>query len=266
VVIGAGIAGLYQLHKLREMGLKVKAYETGSGVGGTWYWNRYPGSRFDSQVEDYQYWFSEELYKAWKPSERFPGQPENEAWLNFVADWLDLKKDIQFNSRVASAHYNEDTQRWLVTTDAGERIDTQYVIACLGMLSAPLAGTTAGQLQGQIHHAGLAKRDWTGGVVVGRHNRHQVIRPFVKSPMTIFVRRRNTSFDATKYTADTRRWRRLPGSRNGGGTLPASLRLDEGPGRQDTGTARRCCACCGTTVRSRLVGLVPEMFRRVGQF
>ena len=98
VVIGAGIAGLYQLHKLREMGLKVKAYETGSGVGGTWYWNRYPGARFDSQVEVYQYWFSEELYKAWQPSERFPGQPENEAWLNFVADQLDLKKDVDYDA------------------------------------------------------------------------------------------------------------------------------------------------------------------------
>jgi acetone monooxygenase len=157
VVIGAGIAGLYQLYKLREMGLKVKAYETGSGVGGTWYWNRYPGSRFDSQVEVYQYWFSEELYKAWQPSERFPSQPENETWLNFVADRLDLKKDIQFNSRVASAHYNEDTQRWLVTTNTGERIDTQYVVACMGMLSAPLAERFPGQasFKGQIHHTGL---------------------------------------------------------------------------------------------------------------
>ena len=121
LVIGAGIAGLYQLYRLREMGLNVRAYDTASGVGGTWYWNRYPGARFDSQVEVYQYWFSEELYKAWKPSERFPAQPETERWLNFVADHLDLKKDIQFNSRIVSAHYREKDGRWTVTTDAGPR-------------------------------------------------------------------------------------------------------------------------------------------------
>ena len=119
LVIGAGLAGLYQLHRLREMGMTVRAVDTASGVGGTWYWNRYPGARFDSQAEVYQYWFSEELYKSWKPSERFPAQPETEQWLNFVADRLDLKKDIQFKTRVVSAHYREDTGRWDVLTDAG---------------------------------------------------------------------------------------------------------------------------------------------------
>ncbi|WP_082855318.1 flavin-containing monooxygenase [Paraburkholderia phytofirmans] len=157
VVIGAGVAGLYQLHRLREMGLTVRAYDAASGVGGTWYWNRYPGARFDSQVEVYQYWFSEELYKSWKPSERFPAQPETEQWLNFVADRLDLKKDIQFNTRIASAHYNEDTQRWIITTDKGEQIDAQYLVACCGMLSAPLTDRFPGQssFNGQIFHTGL---------------------------------------------------------------------------------------------------------------
>ena len=157
VVIGAGIAGLYQLHRLREMGLNVRAYDAASGVGGTWYWNRYPGARFDSQVEVYQYWFSEELYKAWKPSERFPAQPETEEWLNFVADRLDLKKDIQFGTRIASAHFNETTQRWLVTTEQGEKIDTQYLVACCGMLSAPLTERFPGQasFKGTIVHTGL---------------------------------------------------------------------------------------------------------------
>ncbi len=157
VVIGAGVAGLYQLHRLREMGLAVRAYDAASGVGGTWYWNRYPGARFDSQVEVYQYWFSEELYKSWKPSERFPAQPETERWLNFVADRLDLKKDIQFNTRIASAHYNEDTQRWDITTDKGERIDAQYLVACCGMLSAPLKDRFPGQdnFKGPIFHTGL---------------------------------------------------------------------------------------------------------------
>ncbi|WP_206020089.1 flavin-containing monooxygenase [Pseudomaricurvus alkylphenolicus] len=157
MVIGAGVAGLYQLHRLREMGLNVRAYETATGVGGTWYWNRYPGARFDSQVEIYQYWFSEELYCSWKPSERFPAQPETEEWLNFVADHLDLRKDIQFSTRIASAHYDEDSGRWNVTTDAGEKINTQYLVACCGMLSAPLENRFPGQktFKGEIHHTGL---------------------------------------------------------------------------------------------------------------
>ncbi|SEB16126.1 flavin-containing monooxygenase [Marinobacterium iners] len=167
MVIGAGVAGLYQLHKLREMGLNVRGYEAGTGVGGTWYWNRYPGARFDSQAEIYQYWFSEELYKSWQPSERFPAQPETEQWLNFVADRLDLKKDIQFSTRIVSAHYSEDTGRWTVTTDAGETIDTQFLIACCGMLSAPLKDRFPGQasFNGEIHHTGLWPKqgvDFTG--------------------------------------------------------------------------------------------------------
>ena len=157
MVIGAGVAGLYQLHRLREMGLKVRAYEAASGVGGTWYWNRYPGARFDSQAEIYQYWFSEELYKSWQPTERFPAQPETEEWLNYVADRLDLRKDIQLSTRIISAHYCEEKGRWNVTTEAGETINTQYLIACCGMLSAPLTDRFPGQssFRGEIHHTGL---------------------------------------------------------------------------------------------------------------
>ena len=161
MVIGAGVAGLYQLYRLREMGLTVRSYDTASGVGGTWYWNRYPGARFDSQAEIYQYWFSEELYKSWQPTERFPAQPETEEWLNFVADRLNLKKDIQFNTRIASAHFCEESGRWIVTTDAGETINTQYLISCCGMLSAPLSDRFPGQtnFKGQIYHTGLWPKD-----------------------------------------------------------------------------------------------------------
>ncbi|UFX45610.1 NAD(P)/FAD-dependent oxidoreductase [Bradyrhizobium sp. 41S5] len=137
VVVGAGVAGLYQLFRLREQGLSVKAIDAGSSVGGTWYWNRYPGARFDSEGHTYQYLFSEELYKGWSWSERFPGQPEIERWLNYVADRLDLRKDIQFGTTVKSAHFNEATQRWLVTTDQGDVIDAQFLVTCCGMLSAP---------------------------------------------------------------------------------------------------------------------------------
>ena len=111
VVVGAGFAGLYQLHKLREQGLSVRAFEAGSGVGGTWYWNRYPGARVDSQSYIYQYWFSDDLLKEWNWSERFPAREETERYLNFVADKFDLREDIQFNTRVTAATYDESTQR-----------------------------------------------------------------------------------------------------------------------------------------------------------
>lgn len=157
IVIGAGVAGLYQLHRLREMGMNVRAYETGSNVGGTWYWNRYPGARFDSQAEIYQYWFSEELYKSWQPSERFPAQEETERWLNYVADKLDLKKDIRFNTRIASAHYDEAQDIWRLTTANGEQVTTQYLIACCGMLSAPITERFPGQstFKGELYITGL---------------------------------------------------------------------------------------------------------------
>ena len=103
VIVGAGVAGLYQLHQLREMGLRVRVFDTATDVGGTWYWNRYPGARFDSEGAIYQYLFSEELYKEWSWSERFPGQPEIERWMHWITEKLDLRKDIQFSSTVTAA-------------------------------------------------------------------------------------------------------------------------------------------------------------------
>lgn len=154
IVVGAGVAGLFQVNRLREMGVKVHGIEAGSGVGGTWYWNRYPGARFDSQGEIYQYWFDEQLYKSWKPSERFPAQPETEKWLNYVADKLDLKKEYSFGTKVESAKFNESTGRWTVQTDQGETFDTQFFITCCGMLSAPLTEMFPGQntFKGQLVH------------------------------------------------------------------------------------------------------------------
>jgi acetone monooxygenase (methyl acetate-forming) len=157
VVIGTGVAGLYQLYKLRdEQRLKVKAFDTASGVGGTWYWNRYPGARFDSEAYIYQYLFSEKLYKGWSWSERFPGQPEIERWLNYVADELDLRKDIRFSTTITSAVFNEATQRWTITTDKGDVIDAQFLITCCGMLSAPLTSVFPGQetFKGVLVHTG----------------------------------------------------------------------------------------------------------------
>lgn len=154
VVIGAGVSGLYQVHLLREQGLKVRGIEAGSGVGGTWYWNRYPGCRFDSEAYIYQYFFSKDLYAEWSWSERFPGQPEIERWLNFVADRCDLRKEFQFSSTVESAHYNDATGRWTVKTNTGDVIEAQFLITCCGMLSAPLDKRFPGQetFKGEIYH------------------------------------------------------------------------------------------------------------------
>src|SRR5262247_2026630 len=107
IIIGAGVTGLYALYCLRACGLSVRVFEDGGGVGGTWYWNRYPGARFDSESYTYGYSFSEELLQEWAWSEHFAAQPETERYLNFVADTFDLRRDIRFDSRVASATYDD---------------------------------------------------------------------------------------------------------------------------------------------------------------
>jgi len=136
IVIGAGIAGIYQLYKLRQLGLSVRVFETGHGVGGTWYWNRYPGARFDSESYTYGYSFSEELLQEWNWSEHFSAQPENERYLNYVVDRFDLRKDIQCDSRVASAAWDEAARQWNVTLDDGRSYRARFVITAVGPLSA----------------------------------------------------------------------------------------------------------------------------------
>jgi len=136
IVIGAGVAGLYQLYRLRELGLSVRCLEDGGGVGGTWYWNRYPGCRFDSESESYGYSFSKELLQEWDWKEHFSGQPENERYLNYVADKFDLRRDIQFNSHVTSLLWDERANRWEVTVDNGQRMRAQFIVAAVGILSA----------------------------------------------------------------------------------------------------------------------------------
>ncbi len=136
IIIGAGVTGLYSLYRFRELGLSVRAFEHGSGVGGTWYWNRYPGCRCDSESYSYGYSFSEELLQEWDWKEHYSGQPENERYLNYVADKFDLRKHIRFNSRVASAVYDEDEGCWEVEIEDGHRARGQYLITSVGSLSA----------------------------------------------------------------------------------------------------------------------------------
>src|SRR5215213_3109184 len=152
VVIGAGISGMYQLLQLRELGLRVRVFETGTGVGGTWYWNRYPGARFDSESYSYGYSFSRELLEEWNWSEHFAPQPETLRYLNFVADKFDLRRDIQFRSRVASAHWDETARSWAVMLEDGSRHVSRYLITAIGVLSAP----TLPRFEGMDNFKGLS--------------------------------------------------------------------------------------------------------------
>jgi cation diffusion facilitator CzcD-associated flavoprotein CzcO len=136
IVIGAGIAGMCQLYRLRQLGLSVRVFETGTDVGGTWYWNRYPGARFDSESYTYGYAFSDELLQEWNWKEHFESQPETLKYLQHVADRFDLKRDIQFQSCVVAARWNEAEVCWDVTLESGERARGTFLITCLGPLSA----------------------------------------------------------------------------------------------------------------------------------
>lgn len=136
VVVGAGFTGIYMVHKAHELGLSVVGIERGGGVGGTWYWNRYPGLRCDVESLDYSYSFSDEIQQEWTWTEKFPAQPDILAYLEFVANKLDVTKDFRFNTEVTGATWNEQTSRWLVTTSAGD-VDAKYIVWGTGILSTP---------------------------------------------------------------------------------------------------------------------------------
>jgi cation diffusion facilitator CzcD-associated flavoprotein CzcO len=154
IIIGAGMSGMYQLHRLREMGLRVRVFEAGTGVGGTWYWNRYPGARFDSESYSYGYSFSKELLQQWDWSEHFAGQPETLRYLNLVADKFDLRRDIQFRSRVKAAIYREDTRSWDLALEDGSRFRSRFLITAIGPLSEPTMPRIEGvdAFKGQSFH------------------------------------------------------------------------------------------------------------------
>src|ERR1051326_4707238 len=135
VIVGAGFSGLYILHLARGLGLSVQVLEAGDGVGGTWYWNRYPGARCDSESHTYCYTFSQELLQDWDWTERYPEQPEILRYLNHVADRFDLRRSIRFSTRVSAAEYDAAANLWRVTTERGERLSAQYLITAVGCLS-----------------------------------------------------------------------------------------------------------------------------------
>jgi len=154
IIIGAGMSGLYQLYRMRELGLRVRVFETGTNIGGTWYWNRYPGARFDSESYSYGYSFSKELLEEWEWSEHFAGQPETLRYLNHVADKFDLRRDIQFCSRVTAAVFDEEARSWTVTLEDESTYHTRFLITAIGPLSTPTLPRIEGRdsFQGQSFH------------------------------------------------------------------------------------------------------------------
>ena len=138
LVIGAGFSGLYMLHRLRQLGLRTRVLEMAENVGGTWLFNRYPGARCDIESIEYSYSFSEEIQQEWVWTESMPAQPEIEAYLNFVADRLDLRRDIQFDTKVVAMAFDEEAAEWVVRTEGGESLRAPFVVAASGILSVPL--------------------------------------------------------------------------------------------------------------------------------
>ncbi|MEK9199290.1 NAD(P)/FAD-dependent oxidoreductase [Lysinibacillus halotolerans] len=171
IIIGAGFAGLYMLHKLRERGLSARVLEAADGVGGVWYWSRYPGAKCDSDSIYYSFTFSEELYKKWRWKDRYASQPEILQYLNFVADELNLRPDIQLKTRVTKAKFQEEAKQWEISTDQGEIFEAKYLISGVGCLSTtnipPFEGSES--FKGEQYHTGRwphDKVDFTGKRVV----------------------------------------------------------------------------------------------------
>jgi cation diffusion facilitator CzcD-associated flavoprotein CzcO len=156
LVVGAGITGIYQLYRAREVGFSAQLLEAGDGVGGTWYWNRYPGARFDSESYTYAYLFSRELFEEWVWQEHFAEQPETERYLNHVVDRFDLRRHMRFGSSVASAVYDEPSATWSVATTNGTEIRARFLIAATGVLSVPYYPDVPGRegFRGASYHTG----------------------------------------------------------------------------------------------------------------
>jgi cyclohexanone monooxygenase len=156
VIVGAGFAGLYMLHRLRGLGLSARVFEAGRGVGGTWYWNRYPGARCDVESMDYSYSFSDELQQEWKWTERYAAQPEILTYINHVADRFDLRRDIQLETRVTAAVFDDATSRWSIQTNHNDRVSARFCIMATGCLSAAQVPKLEGleTFQGAWYHTG----------------------------------------------------------------------------------------------------------------
>jgi len=202
VVVGAGFAGLYMLHRLRALGLSAQGFEAGSGVGGTWYWNRYPGARCDVESLQYSFSFDEALQQEWEWSERYPSQAEILRYLEHVAERFDLVRDIALDTRVTAAHWDDPTGRWLVATDRGDRVSARFLIMATGALSAARKPEIAGleSLRGRWYHTGdwpHEKVDFTGqrvGVIGTGSSGIQTIPAVAEEAAEVVVFQRTPNF------------------------------------------------------------------------
>ncbi|MDN5916550.1 MAG: NAD(P)/FAD-dependent oxidoreductase [Pseudonocardia sp.] len=211
LVVGAGFGGMYALHALRGRGFSVRVVERGRGVGGTWYWNRYPGARCDIESLEYSYSFSPELVREWEWTQRYPTQPEMLAYAEHVADRFDLRPDITFGTSVTSAEYVEDTRRWEIRTDTGEVIDARFLVLATGVLSAAAVPELSGQdrFRGRVVHTG----SWPDDVeieglrvgVIGTGSSGIQVVPHLAAraaELTVFQRTANYSISAANEPLD----------------------------------------------------------------
>lgn len=212
VVLGAGFAGLYMLHQLRSKGFSTIVCEAGDGVGGVWYWNRYPGARCDIESIYYNYTFSKELYEEWTWTSRFPEQAEILRYLNYVADRFQLRTDIQFNTRVTAAHFDEERHKWIVYLNDGQHILAKYFITGIGCLSAANVPNIQGlqRFSGNWYHTGhwpREKVDFTGkrvGIIGTGSSGIQAIPVIAKEAeqLTVFQRTPQYTIPARNHPYD----------------------------------------------------------------
>lgn len=217
VVIGAGMAGLYMLYRLRQEGMTAQGYERGGDIGGTWYWNRYPGARCDSESHIYSYSFSDELQREWEFSSTYPAQPEILSYLDYVADKFDLRRDIQFNTAVTGAQFDEASNTWTVTLDDGTEVTTQFLITAVGCLSAKNVPDLPGleNFAGERYHSGAWPHEgveFTGkrvGVIGTGATAIQIIPSIAAETghLTVFQRTPNYSVPAANPALSPQTWR-----------------------------------------------------------
>ncbi|MEA3528069.1 MULTISPECIES: flavin-containing monooxygenase [Nocardia] len=212
VVVGAGFAGLHMLYKLRELGFSVQVYEAGGGLGGTWYWNRYPGARVDVKSMYYNYSFDPELEQEWEWTEKYPPQPELLRYINHVADRFDLRKDVRLRTRVTAAVYDESAARWRISTDQGEVVSARFAIMATGCLSVAKMVEVPGieAFRGRSFHTGNWPEgdvDFTGRrvAVIGTGASGVQVIPLVAEvaeTLTVFQRTANYVLPAHNHTID----------------------------------------------------------------
>jgi cyclohexanone monooxygenase len=212
VIVGAGFSGLYALYRLRQLGLSVRVYEAGEGIGGTWYWNRYPGARCDIESLDYSYSFCDELQQEWHWTERYAAQPEILRYVEHVADRFDLRRDVQLATRITAAHFDEMANRWAITTERGDRISARFCIMATGCLSVPQTPTFPGleDFAGEVYQTGRwphTEVDFTGrrvGVIGTGSSAIQSIPIIARqaSSLVVFQRTPNYSVPAHNVPLD----------------------------------------------------------------